>query len=221
MSKAGDTSYQRLVEGYQEFREEYLGKQFEAYRRWAANTQYPKAMMIACSDSRVNPAILTHAGLGDIFMVNNVANLVPPYREGGKSHHSTSAAIEYAVNHLAIEHIIVMGHSGCGGIRALMQGETEDSREDYSFIRPWMEIVVEAKDRVQKELWHLSLEQQACACERESLLVSLNNLLTFPRVKREVLAKNLELHAWHFDIGAGEVSAYSYEKECFEPLVKD
>lgn len=213
-------SLDRLIEGYREFRKDYIGANYAAYRSWAAKTQTPKIMMIACSDSRINPAIVTHAGLGDVFMVNNVANLVPPYKEGKDTHHSTSAALEFAVNHLKVEHVIVMGHSQCGGIKALMTGAAQVNSEIYSFIGPWVDISNRAKERTLQKYPGQSPEEQCRHCEKESLLVSLENLKTFPWVKNALDARLLALHAWHFDVETGDIDYYSENKEKFLPLLE-
>ena len=213
-------SLDRLIEGYREFRKDYIGANYAAYRSWAAKTQTPKIMMIACSDSRINPAIVTHAGLGDVFMVNNVANLVPPYKEGKDTHHSTSAALEFAVNHLKVEHVIVMGHSQCGGIKALMTGAAQVNSEIYSFIGPWVDISNRAKERTLQKYPGQSQEEQCRHCEKESLLVSLENLKTFPWVKNALDARLLALHAWHFDVETGDIDYYSENKEKFLPLLE-
>lgn len=212
-------SLEQLIEGYREFRKQYVGDQYAAYRIWAAKTQKPRIMMIACSDSRINPAIVTHAGLGEVFMVNNVANLVPPYKEGHNTHHSTSAALEFAINHLQVEHVIVLGHSKCGGIRALMQGTARTDSKDYSFIGPWVEIASVAKEQTLKKYPNCSIEEQCGHCEKESLLVSLKNLETFPWVKRALKADIIGIHAWYFDVESGTIEYYASQKQQFVPLL--
>ena len=214
-------SLQVLVDGYRVFREEYVGKQYIAYREWADQAQTPKVMVIACSDSRVNPAIITHAGLGDLFMVNNVANLVPPYKEGKNTHHSTSSALEFAVNHLHVEHVIVLGHSGCGGIKALMQEIASAQTDAYNFIGPWVDIAQDAKTHVLKHHADLSANAQERCCEREALLVSLRNLQTFPWIKHAMDEGELRIHAWYFDIAKGDVSRYCPETKEFVLLLND
>lgn len=208
----------KLIEGYREFREEYLSPGNAAARSRISEAQAPKVMVIACSDSRVNPAILTRAGLGDIFTVNNVANIVPPYKEGHDTHHSTSAAIEFAVLHLGVQHIIILGHSGCGGIQALMAGNTRKREGAYSFIEPWMDIVHQAKTHVLERLPHATQDEQAHECEKEALMVSLMNLATFPWVKEGVEAGTLEIHAWYFDIASGDILVHEPNENGFHVL---
>ncbi len=209
----------KLIEGYREFRKDYLSRENEAMRQRISSAQSPKVMVIACSDSRVNPALLTRAGLGDIFTVNNVANLVPPYREGRDTHHSTSAALEFAVLHLRVEHIIVLGHSGCGGIRALMAGNANKRPDAYSFIEPWMGIAADAKARVLQRCQHAPLDEQAHACEKEALLVSLANLQTFPWIKEGMRLGTLEIHAWYFDIASGNILVHEPEEDGFHLML--
>ncbi len=216
------SSYTKLIDGYKEFKNQYQGQENAIWRNWAKDTQNPKVMIIACSDSRVNPVIITQSGLGDIFTVNNVANLVPPYKKCGNTHHSTSAAIDFAVTQLKVEHIIIMGHSGCGGIRALMAGHGESTPEPddhYSFIRPWMKIVDEAAEFTPEEKATQDIDTLATVCERRASLISLNNLVSFPWVKEAILAGTLEVHAWHFDIGSGTLLEYNPEEDKFEALV--
>lgn len=214
-------SLERLIEGYREFRKHYVSEQYAAYRAWASKQQEPRVMMIACSDSRINPVTITHAGLGEVFMVNNVANLVPPYKEGKDTHHSTSAALEFALTTLEVEHIIVLGHSRCGGIRALMEGTANTNPDIYSFIGPWMDIAQKAKERTLRKYGESSPEEQCGHCEKESLLVSLENLETFPWVKSALEASLLTLHVWHFNVESGDIECYSPKKETFLPLLED
>lgn len=214
-----DESLHKLIEGYREFHKQYVDEQYAEYRLWAGREQKPKVMIIACSDSRVNPAILTHAGLGEIFTVNNVANLVPPYKEGKDTHHSTSAALEFAINHLRVENIIILGHSNCGGIKALMHGETYTKYGVYSFIKPWMDIAHEAKERVIDNYPDCSLGEKIAHCEKEALLVSLENLKTFPWVQSALNSKAINIHAWYFNVETGGLEQYSPKENIFIPLI--
>ncbi|MBL4803137.1 MAG: hypothetical protein JKY45_14730 [Emcibacter sp.] len=212
-------SYAKLLDGYTTFRSQYLSEENATWRSWAKVGQSPKVMIIACSDSRVNPVIITNAGLGEIFIVNNVANLVPPYKKDDKTYHGTSAAIEYAVTQLKVEHIIVMGHSGCGGIRALMSKDEPAPETEFSFIRPWMEIVSEAADFTAQEEDSMEIDELATVCEHRASLISLKNLVGFPWVHDALLKKEVQVHAWHFDIGSGILQAYNEDSKEFEELI--
>ena len=216
-------AYKKLVEGHKEFRKKYYGEEFEEYRSWAPKYQKPKVMVISCSDSRINPAILTNSGLGEIFNVSNVANIVPPYRESCNTHHSTSSAIEYAVKHLKVEHIIVMGHSFCGGVNAMytMEDRCETKSEEFSFINPWVDIISDIRDDVKSETPDEDLEGQLRLCEKKGVLVSIENLKSFPFVKEAVDENRLGLHAWYFDLSDASLYEYSEEKGEFEIFASD
>ncbi len=214
-----DDALSRLIAGYKEFFKSYWSEEYDDYREKAKNRQRPQIMVIGCSDSRVNSAILTNAKLGEIFTVNNVANLVPPYKEGKDTHHSTSAAVEFAVKSLGVEHILILGHRNCGGIRALMEGSVEQETGEYSFIGPWVSIANEAKKRVLTKYPNASLDEQCSRCEEESLLVSRDNLYTFPWVKAGIANKTLAVHACYFDIATGRVHFYDDEKQRFTPII--
>jgi carbonic anhydrase len=204
----------RLIEGYKDFHRDYSGVEYDAYRKAASLGQSPKVMVISCSDSRVSPSIVMRAELGDIFLVCNVANIVPPYRPGKGTHHSTSSALEFAVGTLGVEDIVVMGHSGCGGIRALLDGAPIALDGEYSFIRQWVEIIKEAG----RKTAHLPESKRYAACEQEALKISLENLSTFPWVAEKMAAGTLATHAWHFDIPTGAIHAYDTEQNEFVPL---
>ena len=159
--------------------------------------QSPKVLVIACSDSRVDPSIILGAEPGDLFVIRNVANIVPPYEHDLSSCHGTSAAIEYAVNHLQVEDIVILGHSHCGGIRALV----DDRENDHTFIDNWIYIVEDAKFEAAHR--HLDHEESCAFCEKAAIGISLHNLETFPFVKEKLAAGKLRLHGWYFSIETG------------------
>ncbi len=175
-------------------------------------------MVIACCDSRVDPGMLTGADPGDMFVVRNVANLVPPYRNGAEMP-GIRADIEFGVKGLNVEHIIILGHRSCGGIQALMNGEgiTENS---YEFIGAWVTIARPARERVLRELAGEPPAVQAKACEQWAISLSLDNLMSFPWIRERVEKGTLALHGWYFDIDTGELLGYRAETAAFEPLVK-
>jgi carbonic anhydrase len=172
-------------------------------------------MIIGCSDSRVDPAILTNCAPGDIFTVRNVANLVPPYVEDG-GQHGVSAALEFAVCHLGVEHIIVLGHSQCGGINALMAGSC--GCKGGGFISNWMSIATPAKEKVLAELPGKDAKLQQRAAEQAAILLSLENLHTFPWIDQRVKDGALSLHGWYFDLNAGELSEYKPTSGLFQKI---
>jgi carbonic anhydrase len=176
-------------------------------------------MMIACSDSRADPAILTNAEPGDLFLVRNVANLVPPCTTDS-SQHGVSAALEYGVTTLEVEHIVVFGHVGCGGIHALLTGDPAIAESD-SFIHRWLQIANEARRRTLIIARNRPHEAQLRILEQEAIKTSLANLLTFPWIEQRVADGRLRVHGWIFDMSEGRVEVYLPEKDAFEALTPD
>jgi carbonic anhydrase len=203
-----------FLAGFERFQQKYFGGGESVFARLRQG-QSPRALVISCCDSRADPGMLLGAGPGDIFVVRNVANLVPPYRNGAEMP-GIRADIEFAVKGLNVERIIILGHSGCGGIAALMKGETDSK---YEFIGAWVNIAMAARERVLRELAGELLEVQAKACEKAAIALSLENLMSFPWIRERVDAGSLTLHGWYFDIDAGELLGYSAETGQFAPLV--
>jgi len=187
----------RLIEGYRTFRETYYQQNREKLEELAQG-QSPRAMVISCCDSRVDPGLIFSAAPGEIFSLRNVANLVPPYAPDDR-HHSTSAAIEFAVRALKIEHIIVMGHARCGGVRALLGAHEGD------FIGPWMRIAEPARDIAISRAGDQSPDVIQRVAEHETLKISLANLRTFPWIRDALRAGKLKLHGWYYDLDSGEL----------------
>jgi len=203
-----------FIAGFKKFRQEYFDPDEQRFAP-LQHGQKPKALLIGCSDSRVDPAILTGCAPGELFVVRNVANLVPPCEQDSQ-HHGVSAALEYAVCHLEVEHIIILGHSGCGGISALMHGISNGRPAE--FIGPWVRIAERGRERVLTELAGKDPEKQSRACEQAAILISLENLLTFPWIEERVKNGKLLLHGWYFDISIGQLYSYSPESTAFVQL---
>ncbi len=179
--------------------------------------QKPQALLIGCCDSRVDPAVLFDCDLGDLFILRNIANLVPPYHKSD-DYHGVSSSIEYAVCHLEVTDIIVLGHSNCGGIGALM--DSGKGKDEGEFIGKWVSIANDARDKVLQEMQGEESEAQARACEKEAILVSLKNLMTFPWVKERVANGQLSVHGWYYNMGSGQLKHYNQLTGEFDVLVK-
>jgi carbonic anhydrase len=180
------------------------------YRRLASSGQHPRAMVISCCDSRVHVTSIFGADEGEFFIHRNVANLVPPYNPDGE-YHGTSAAVEYAVNALGVAHLVVLGHSNCGGVKGchdMCSGHAPELLAKTSFVGRWMDILRPGYDRVA----HLPDADQIGALEREAVLVSLENLMTFPFVRDAVADDRLTLHGLWNDTGEGRLEQYDAEK---------
>ena len=200
-----------MINGFKAFHRTYYDDHPDLFDSLVDNGQSPKVMLVGCSDARVTPTALYGSEPGDIFVVRNIANLVPPAEQDGHLH-GTSAAVEFAVSRLEVEHIIINGHSLCGGIKALLHGS------DGKYVGPWVEIAKDARSDVLREYADASPEEQARALEKASILISLENLLTFDSVRRRVVRGELQLHGWYFDMEEGTLLSYRAEKHQFEPL---
>ena len=196
-----------LVQRYHGWRATTHAENKSWFRRLAEDGQRPRMMAIACCDSRVNVNEVFGAETGDIFLHRNIANLVPPYLPDGDPH-GTSAAVEYAVRMLRVAHLIVVGHSDCGGVQgchAMCAGTGSELAERSSFVGRWLEILRPGYDRVQ------SLDDGPArlrALEKETVTTSLSNLMGFPFVAAAVSAERLSLHGLWFDIGEGVLESY-------------
>lgn len=184
------------------------------YRRLSEG-QHPRAMVISCCDSRVHVTSIFGADQGEFFIHRNIANLVPPYKPDG-DHHGTSAAIEFAVTALKVAHVIVMGHSSCGGVNGchdMCAGHAPLLEEKTSFVGRWLDILRPGYERVKGIE---DEDQRRKALEKEAVLQSLQNLMTFPFVADAVKSEELSLHGlWH-DIGEGGLEVYNAEHKAFE-----
>ena len=204
-----------LIAGYHRFQQGYYADNRERLRKLATEGQSPLVCVVSCSDSRVDPIIITDSTPGDMFVIRNVANLVPPH-EGGGTRRGTSAALEFAVQGLNVRHIIVLGHAMCGGIRSLV--ERGPDAPDYEYIGPWMDIAKEARAQVLAREDLPDTDARAHACEVAALGVSLKNLMSFSWVADRVAQGKLYLHAWHYDIHSGELKRYEPEDGTLHPL---
>ncbi|MBK5933482.1 carbonic anhydrase [Rhodovulum imhoffii] len=206
-----------LVQRYQGWRATTFVDNKAWYRRLAQEGQHPRAMVISCCDSRVHVTSIFGADEGEFFIHRNIANLVPPHAPDG-DHHGTSAALEYAVTQLKVPHILVLGHSNCGGVRGchdMCSGKAPELEEKSSFIGRWMDILRPTYER----LAHIGNEAERLrAMEKEGVLASLNNLMTFPFVREAVEAGDLTVHALWNDIGAGAVEYYDETEKAFLPV---
>jgi carbonic anhydrase len=201
-----------LIAGFRRFHDTYYRENRDMFDALATKGQRPRAAVIACSDSRVDPQMLFGAGPGELFTIRNVANLVPPYAPDA-AYHGTSACLEFAVRGLEVPHIVVLGHTQCGGIQVLMQGADETGQD---FVAPWMRIAAPARAEARRQGGNP--EQMLRCCEREAIRVSLANLRSFPWIREREDAGRLHLHGGCFDIAAGRLIWLNTATSQFEPL---
>ncbi|UWR33866.1 carbonic anhydrase [Sulfitobacter sp. W027] len=206
-----------LLQRYQGWKATGYAENQTWYRRLAAEGQRPRAMVISCCDSRVHVTSIFGADQGEFFIHRNIANLVPPYEPDGKQH-GTSAAVEYAVNALKVAHLIVLGHSSCGGVAGciqMCQGKAPELENQDSFVGRWMDLLRPKYEVVEKVE---DPAEQQLLLEREAVMTSLENLMTFPWIKDKVDAGTLSLHGLWTDIGEGSLEYYDAKAQKFEPV---
>ena len=205
-----------LVDGYRRFQASLQPHGAELYRALAEMGQAPKTMVIACCDSRVDPAAIFSAAPGELFIVRNVANLVPPFEPHG-DYHGTSAALEFAVTGLEVETILVMGHARCGGVRAILERQHEEVAT-RGFIDRWMSLLNTSRTEVLRNTTGQPIEEQQQALEHAGIRQSIENLKTFPFIKERLAGARLRLRGAYFDIADGTLLALDPESERFGPL---
>lgn len=203
-----------LLEGYRRFRAGRFAEQAELYRVLALG-QRPTTMVIGCADSRVDPATIFSKGPGELFVVRNVAALVPPNEETG-SYHGTSAAIEFAVTMLEIPSIVVLGHGMCGGIEAALAAA--DNRPMGRFIGPWVELLADARDQLLEQAEDKNSDVVQKALERLAVQQSLANLMSFPFIAKAVAENRLTLNGAWFSIAEGQLQWLDQKTGIFESV---
>ena len=205
-----------LVQRFQGWRATAYQDNKAWYKRLAESGQHPRAMVISCCDSRVHVTSIFGADEGEFFIHRNIAGLVPPYNPDGE-YHGTSAAVEYAVTSLGVAHIVILGHSSCGGVKGchdMCAGLAPELESKSSFVGRWMDILKPGYERIVQ----LPAEARLQALEKEAVLVSLENLLTFPFVKAAVESDRLTLHGLWNDTGEGMLEQYDPARASFVPV---
>ncbi|MAH04212.1 MAG: carbonic anhydrase [Pseudomonadota bacterium] len=212
-------TYRKLIKGFDAFKRDFFGKEVNAdYQKLVEEGQRPETLVIACSDSRIDPALLTYSDLGQFFAIRNVAALVPPYGEKDNLH-GVSAAIEYAVRALGVKHIVVLGHAGCGGINALATGNYQvEPNTEFEFIEKWLDIARHAKERIDAEMPDADQAYKISTLEQAAVIVSLHNLLSFPWIKSRCDDNVLKIHGWCFDMQQGELYEYQPDRGIFDTV---
>jgi len=202
---------EHLIEGYRVYREKRWPELRALHRRLAERGQSPRTLVIACSDSRVDPATIFNADPGELFVIRNVANLAPPCEDGKQGYHGTSAAIEFAVVKLYVETILVLGHAQCGGVAAAL---SKDPRDPSSFLDHWIDLLEPAKARIEG-----CSGDPTEALEHESIRVTLENLQTFPFVRTAIAEHGLKLAGARYGVADGSLEVLNLETGAFELVV--
>jgi carbonic anhydrase len=210
---------QKLIEGVHRFHHDEFGNYRSLFKKLSQDGQNPHTLFITCSDSRVLAELITQSKPGDLFVVKNVGNIVPPASATGSTN-STAAAIEFAVETLRVNDIVVCGHSQCGAMEALLTGLLEDKPMPH--LREWLALAAPVRHVLQTEYSHLkSHAERAIAAAEENVLFALENLHGYPAVKSRLADGSLRLHGWFFKIASAELFAFDPETKQFLPLVTE
>ena len=208
---------QRLIEGVHKFRSGEFGNYRKLFRKLSREGQNPHTLFITCSDSRVLAELITHSQPGDLFVVKNVGNIVPPASVRGDTN-STAAAIEFAVDTLRVSDIVICGHSQCGAIAALLAENPVSPATPH--LRDWLNLAAPVRETLKKNYAHLQeIRARENAAAEENVLFGLDNLHSYPCVQDRLMEGTLRLHGWFFKIATAELFAYDPETRQFSPLV--
>lgn len=207
---------QKLISGIHKFRQDQLGRYQELFHRLSREGQNPHTLFITCSDSRVLAELITQSQPGDLFVVKNVGNIVPPSNVSGSTN-STAAAIEFAVQTLGVRDVVVCGHSLCGAMAGLLLGLPE--KESMPHLSEWLEIASPVRQLIERDYQHLiDPDERMTAAAEENVLFALENLHTYPVVAAKMAEGSLRLHGWFFRIATAEMFAYDSESQQFQPI---
>ena len=202
----------KLYKGIHKFQESYFKKEEEFFKR-LSKEQEPEVLFITCADSRVDPNLVTQSKPGELFIVRNVGNIIPPY-DAIKDKNSVAAAIEFAVLSLKVKDIIVCGHSNCGAMEALYKDERELTNMPH--LKDWLKLAAPVKDIVLKYYPMIQSEARQRITEEENVLCQLHNIQTYPFVQEALNAGVLHLHGWYYNIGTGSIYYYNSSEDVFE-----
>jgi carbonic anhydrase len=207
----------RLIDGYSAFTAGRLRREQDRYRELAERGQSPQIMVIGCCDSRVSPEVIFDASPGELFVVRNVANIVPPYSPDGQPH-GVSAALEFGVAALKVKHIVVLGHAQCGGVKAFAEDAEPLSPGD--FIGKWMRLMAPAADKVGPR-GSRPASDYLMRLEQANIANSLDNLMTFPRLRKLIERGSVTLHGAYFGVASGDLSVLDKASGEFRRVMPD
>jgi carbonic anhydrase len=202
-----DPKFEKILQGYDEFRDKYVHGDKSVMQYLSDYGQQPQIMVVACCDSRVDPALILQCDPGDLFVVRNVANIIPPF-EQDETHHGTSAALEFGICFLKVKHLIILGHSQCSGIQTLLDSKSAEQTLRNDFITNWVSVIQTDADNL----------RSSDACAKSALTQSRQNCLSFPWIKDKVQQQELIIHLWYFDIKMGQIFKYLENTKEYQPL---
>lgn len=213
--RARKTRMQKLIAGIRRFQQGYYSHHADLFQELAEG-QKPSSLIITCSDSRVMPNQMTDTRPGELFMIRNAGNMMPTYSQAGSHFSGEGATLQYAVEVLNVEHIIVCGHTDCGAVKALLQ--PPEKLLDLDLVHKWVDQAAHLRHIIQIRFGHLKGKHKVLAAIEQNVLIQLADLLTYPFVQKRVDEGRLQLHGWVFHIGSGQVTSYERETDRFIDL---
>lgn len=207
----------KLISGFRVFKATTFQQKRESIDHFITQGLKPSTMVISCVDTRIPPAELFSTMPGELYVINNVGGLVPKY--DANKIHGILAAIDYAVNDIQVENIIVLGHAKCNVIKIMMSDEFASQKKELSeSMKGWLSIAKEARDAVKSQMASKTPEEQQDSCEHEAVILSLRNLMEYPYIIERMKKNKLNIFGWHFNIQKGEIEAFNPDTNFFEPI---
>ncbi|MGP2657339.1 carbonic anhydrase [Malaciobacter sp. WC5094] len=207
----------QLIKGHKKFQENKVPKWQDELNELVVNGQKPEVLFVGCSDSRLTPDLMLNTKPGDMFILRNVGNFIPPFKHD-EDFHGSAAAIEYAVAVLGVKHIIVCGHTHCGACRSLYEYDQIPDTDSLVHVKTWLKLGMAAKEKTLADKRFNTEEEMYRVTERNSVKQQLKNLLTYPDVKRKLESDELQIHGWHYDVQNGQIDYLDNEEKKFKPL---
>ncbi|MBM3579262.1 MAG: carbonic anhydrase [Alphaproteobacteria bacterium] len=207
----------KLISGFRIFKATTFSKQKDIIHHLLEQGQKPSTLVISCADIRLSPAEIFAANPGDLYVINNIGGFIPKYGTSGIA--GILSALEYAVTDLEVQNIIVLGHAKCDGIKMMMSEKFVSERGMSEAMKTWLSVASEARNMVKKQLADKTPDEQQSACEHESIIITLRNLLTYPYINKRIDQNKLGIFGWHFDVENGEIMAFNPDTRFFEPII--
>ena len=206
----------KLISGFRTFKATTFSRQKDIIHHLIEQGQKPSTLVISCADIRLPPAEIFASNPGELYVINNIGGLIPKFGTEGIA--GILSALEYAVTDLEVENIVVLGHAKCNSIKMLMSEKTDSNKGLSEPMKKWFEVAAEAREAVKKQLADKSEEEQQVACEHETIIVTMRNLMTYPYIKKRMDQNKLNILGWRFNIEEGVITAFNPDTNFFDEI---
>lgn len=207
----------KLISGFRTFKATTFSRQQDVIHHLLEQGHKPSTLVISCSDIRLPPAEIFATNPGDLYVINNIGGLIPKFGTSGIA--GILSALEYAINDLEVQNIVVLGHAKCDGMKMMMSDKFVAEKEGLSEVmKVWLSVAAEAREAVKKQMADKSAEEQLSACEHESIIITMRNLLTYPYIKKRLDQNKLNIFGWYFNIESGTISAFNPDTKFFDEV---